>query len=117
MSEKPQKSDVTDYSKTLVLPQTEFPMRAGLPQLVVPLAYDQFDNGARVERLCAGRALAGWRARPRALARALSGMLRSDAIRAGCAVVAARVAADEPDRVAIEIEALLGLMPTGHEVD
>ena len=32
MSEKPQKSDATDYSKTLYLPQTEFPMRAGLPQ-------------------------------------------------------------------------------------
>ncbi len=32
MSEKPQKSDAADYSKTLFLPQTEFPMRAGLPQ-------------------------------------------------------------------------------------
>ena len=32
MSEKPTKSDATDYSKTLFLPQTEFPMRAGLPQ-------------------------------------------------------------------------------------
>ncbi len=32
MSEKPQKSDGPDYSKTLYLPQTEFPMRAGLPQ-------------------------------------------------------------------------------------
>ena len=32
MTEKPQKSDSTDYSKTLFLPQTEFPMRAGLPQ-------------------------------------------------------------------------------------
>ncbi|UWU78047.1 isoleucine--tRNA ligase [Bradyrhizobium huanghuaihaiense] len=35
MSEKPQKSQKTeanDYSKTLFLPQTEFPMRAGLPQ-------------------------------------------------------------------------------------
>jgi isoleucyl-tRNA synthetase len=32
MSEKPQKPDSTDYSKTLFLPQTEFPMRAGLPQ-------------------------------------------------------------------------------------
>ncbi|WP_456623393.1 isoleucine--tRNA ligase [Bradyrhizobium sp. P5_C12] len=37
MSEKPQKSDAQksdakDYSKTLFLPQTEFPMRAGLPQ-------------------------------------------------------------------------------------
>ena len=32
MSQNPQKSDATDYSKTLFLPQTEFPMRAGLPQ-------------------------------------------------------------------------------------
>jgi isoleucyl-tRNA synthetase len=32
MSDKPQKAEATDYSKTLFLPQTEFPMRAGLPQ-------------------------------------------------------------------------------------
>ncbi|MEO6782406.1 MAG: class I tRNA ligase family protein, partial [Bradyrhizobium sp.] len=32
MTDKPQKSDAKDYSKTLFLPQTEFPMRAGLPQ-------------------------------------------------------------------------------------
>ena len=32
MSEKPQKSDSPDYSKPLFLPQTDFPMRAGLPQ-------------------------------------------------------------------------------------
>jgi isoleucyl-tRNA synthetase len=32
MSDKPQKSDANDYSQTLYLPQTEFPMRAGLPQ-------------------------------------------------------------------------------------
>ncbi|GEC14544.1 isoleucine--tRNA ligase [Nitrobacter winogradskyi] len=36
MSDKPQKSvaktDAPDYAKTLFLPQTEFPMRAGLPQ-------------------------------------------------------------------------------------
>jgi isoleucyl-tRNA synthetase len=32
MSEKPQKSDAKDYSKTLFLPQTDFPMRAGLPK-------------------------------------------------------------------------------------
>jgi isoleucyl-tRNA synthetase len=32
MSDKPQKTDANDYSKTLFLPETEFPMRAGLPQ-------------------------------------------------------------------------------------
>jgi isoleucyl-tRNA synthetase len=32
-SDKPaEKSGAVDYSKTLYLPQTEFPMRAGLPQ-------------------------------------------------------------------------------------
>src|ERR1700716_2947384 len=33
MPKKPQKSDLADYSKPLFLPQTEFPMRAGLPKL------------------------------------------------------------------------------------
>ncbi len=32
MSQQPQKAEANDYSKTLFLPQTEFPMRAGLPQ-------------------------------------------------------------------------------------
>jgi isoleucyl-tRNA synthetase len=32
MSDKPAKTDTHDYSSTLYLPQTEFPMRAGLPQ-------------------------------------------------------------------------------------
>ena len=32
MTEKQKKSDAPDYAKTLFLPQTEFPMRAGLPQ-------------------------------------------------------------------------------------
>ena len=35
MNDKPKKSTETgerDYSQTLFLPQTEFPMRAGLPQ-------------------------------------------------------------------------------------
>ncbi|GAB1715330.1 MAG: Isoleucyl-tRNA synthetase [Nitrobacter sp.] len=32
MSDKPQTTATPDYSKTLYLPQTDFPMRAGLPQ-------------------------------------------------------------------------------------
>ncbi|ABA05795.1 Isoleucyl-tRNA synthetase [Nitrobacter winogradskyi Nb-255] len=32
MTEKKKNSDAPDYAKTLFLPQTEFPMRAGLPQ-------------------------------------------------------------------------------------
>jgi len=55
MSEKPQKSDSADYSKTLFLPQTEFPMRAGLPKLEPEILkhwnkiglYEKLREGAR----------------------------------------------------------------------
>jgi isoleucyl-tRNA synthetase len=50
MSEKPQKSDSSDYSKTLFLPQTEFPMRAGLPQRE-PEILKRWDEIALYERL------------------------------------------------------------------
>jgi rhamnosyltransferase subunit B len=88
-------------------------LRAGVPQLIVPMAYDQFDNAARVEALHAGRALAGWRARPRGLAAALAGLLGSADIRAGCAraarLAAADVAADTDGATLRTLERLLGL--------
>ena len=80
-----------------------------MPQLVVPLAYDQFDNGARVEALAAGRMLAGWRARPRKLAATLAALLASSDARAGCAAAAVRVAGDESLDVGALVEKLLGL--------
>jgi isoleucyl-tRNA synthetase len=58
MSEKPQKSDVTDYSKTLFLPQTEFPMRAGLPQREPEIlkTWDRIGLYRRLREQAAGRA-------------------------------------------------------------
>ncbi len=50
-------------------------LRAGVPQLVVPLAFDQFDNGARVVRLGAGLSLPHARLSPRSLYRALKRLL------------------------------------------
>jgi rhamnosyltransferase subunit B len=82
-------------------------LRAGTPQLVVPLAFDQFDNGARVEALGAGRMLTGWRTRTRPLARALDTLLRSPEIHADCARTAALVEADEHIDPAARIETLL----------
>jgi len=86
-------------------------LRAGVPQLIVPLAYDQFDNGARVQALGAGRVLAGGAAgaRPRAAAAALRAMLASDAVRAGCARAARLAAADAATDLAAQVEALLGI--------
>jgi isoleucyl-tRNA synthetase len=57
MSEKPQKSDSADYSKTLFLPQTEFPMRAGLPQREPEILKFWYDSGLyeQLRKSAAGR--------------------------------------------------------------
>ena len=58
MSEKPQKSDAKDYSKTLFLPQTEFPMRAGLPQREPEILkrWNEIGLYERLREAAAGRA-------------------------------------------------------------
>jgi rhamnosyltransferase subunit B len=88
-------------------------LRAGVPQVIVPLAYDQFDNAARVEALAAGKRVHGGAAgaRPRALAAALRRVLDSEAIRAGCARAAACCAYDAEQDLTAQVEILLGLRP------
>ena len=88
-------------------------LRAGVPQVIVPLAYDQFDNAARVTALAAGIGVAGGAAgaRPRVLAAALRRLLASEAVRAGCARTARLAAADDRLDLAGQVEALLGLVP------
>jgi isoleucyl-tRNA synthetase len=58
MSQNPQKSDVTDYSKTLFLPQTDFPMRAGLPQREPEILkyWNEIDLYGKLRQSAAGRA-------------------------------------------------------------
>ena len=58
MSDKPQKSDAADYSKTLFLPQTEFPMRAGLPQREPEILkrWKEIDLYGKLRKSAAGRA-------------------------------------------------------------
>jgi len=57
MSEKPQKSAAQDYSKTLFLPQTHFPMRAGLPQREPEILarWNQMDLYGQLRRQARGR--------------------------------------------------------------
>ncbi|MBV9531750.1 MAG: isoleucine--tRNA ligase [Bradyrhizobium sp.] len=57
MSNKPQKSDAKDYSKTLFLPQTDFPMRAGLPQREPEIlkCWDRLDLYGRLRNNARGR--------------------------------------------------------------
>ena len=84
-------------------------LRAGVPQVIVPLAYDQFDNAARVTALHAGAREAGGTAgaSPRALARTLRRLLDSAQVRAGCARVAALAAAGARRDLGAQVERLL----------
>jgi isoleucyl-tRNA synthetase len=54
----PAKSATNDYSKTLYLPQTEFPMRAGLPQREPEIlkSWNEIGLYARLREAAAGRA-------------------------------------------------------------
>lgn len=58
MSDKPQKTDANDYSKTLFLPETEFPMRAGLPQREPEILehWNEIDLYRKLRETAAGRA-------------------------------------------------------------
>jgi len=65
-------------------------LRAGTPQLVVPLAHDQFDNGARVTALGVGASLPAGRLNERRLVRALDDLLAAPGLAARTRAVAAR---------------------------
>jgi rhamnosyltransferase subunit B len=66
-------------------------IRAAVPQLVVPNAHDQPDNGQRIERLGLGRMLSPRGYSIRAAARMIAELTRSEAIRARCREFAPRV--------------------------
>ena len=64
-------------------------LRAGTPQLVVPLAHDQFDNAARVVALGVGASLRASRVTAARLARALQQLLGRPELDRRCAEVSA----------------------------
>ena len=65
---------------------------AGIPQLVMPMSFDQPDNAARLTRLGAGLALSPKRFRAANVAATLSRLLGSSDIAARCRELAARIA-------------------------
>jgi rhamnosyltransferase subunit B len=67
-------------------------LRAGIPQLIVPLAFDQFDNAARVEALGAGLILRHARLTRRRLSVKLRQLLSSPSIREQAGAISRRLA-------------------------
>ena len=59
-------------------------LAAGIPQLVMPLGFDQPDNAARLEQLGVGRWIVPRRFTPDGVARALGALLEAENVRARC---------------------------------
>jgi rhamnosyltransferase subunit B len=70
-------------------------LAAGIPQLIMALSHDQPDNAARVHALGAGDRLMPGQFRPRRVAKVLSRLLESSAVKASCAQAARQCAAQD----------------------
>ncbi len=82
-------------------------LRAGVPQLIIPLAFDQFDNAACVERLGAGVSLLHTSLSVDRLIKKLRELFSSDKVAAHCELAASRFAdGDKMDSLCETIEAL-----------
>ena len=67
-------------------------MRAGIPQLIVPFAYDQFDNGLRAKRLGVAEVLLARRLSGARMHERLRRLLAAPSVRQSCRELAARMA-------------------------
>jgi len=67
-------------------------LRAGVPQLIVPSGFDQFDNGERARRLGVAEVLPAKRVNARRLQRRLQRLLEEPGRRQQCQAAAARLA-------------------------
>lgn len=79
-------------------------LRAGVPQLIRPVAYDQFDNSARTTELGVGRELLVKQYSPHQVAKALTTLTGDPAIRRRCQEVAQRF--EQPDSIDIATDAI-----------
>ncbi len=85
-------------------------MLAGIPQILMPLAHDQFDNAARIRRLGLGTAIPSHNFTGPRLIKALTSVIDSPTITNSCRDVAARlVKRDGIQRSADAIEARVAM--------
>ncbi len=78
-------------------------MRAGVPQLIMPMAHDQPDNAARLRRLGLGEALPPSRFRGPAVTESLQRILGSETISQNCRAIAARFEGIDPFATACHV--------------
>jgi rhamnosyltransferase subunit B len=86
-------------------------LRAGVPQLVVPHGWDQFDNAVRLRQLGVARSCPVYRLYRRPLRRHLQALLSDPAVRSACTAAAQRCRSDTawrelPERILAQAAAL-----------
>jgi UDP:flavonoid glycosyltransferase YjiC (YdhE family) len=87
-------------------------LQAGIPQLIVPLAYDQFDNAARLARMGVARVASYDRLSPQTLRSGLEQLLQSETVRENCRRFASKLQTERgASRLADLAESLLN--PSG----
>lgn len=84
-------------------------LAAGIPQLVVPVAFDHFDEGRRLTELGLGATLSRRAFRPAPAARLLDRLIGDPAVQRACAAVRERMRAD-PDQIARACDAAEGML-------
>ena len=78
-------------------------LRAGLPQLITPMAFDQFDNAMRLERLGVARSVSPKDTRFASMAPQLQALLDSPAVSDACRAAAQRLGQDRALHIVCEV--------------
>ena len=76
-------------------------LAGGVPQVVMPMGFDQFDNAARLERLGVGQGIARRDFRGALVADTLGRLLGDPAVAERCRALAERIAAEGPPEAAL----------------
>lgn len=91
--------------------------RAGIPQVITPFAFDQFDNGWRAQRLGVAEVLLPGRVTDRRIAAALGRLLASDHAAQRCKTLAASTNAQSMSALVDQVqEALMSASATPEEL-
>ena len=86
-------------------------LRAGIPQLIMPMAYDQFDNAARVYKLGCGISIKRLKYKNPLLKQQLQTLLKSEMIRMKCQQIAQRFRDTKPSSTLCDFIEMLGVHP------
>ncbi|MGZ3236865.1 MAG: glycosyltransferase [Burkholderiaceae bacterium] len=85
-------------------------LRAGVPQLIRPMAFDQFDNASRAVRLGVAREILPRRYKPEAVNKALAQLIDKETVRAHCQKIAKQL--ETEDGIARACDEILRLQPS-----